>query len=483
MSESIEMLTKKISILLFIEFIFISTLTGCGAYYSSRFPKIGLASVRDQEVINEREIIKTPLAQDIKKNLQEDSSFIINEPIGNITLSQTLASVLMNNPQLSVFSKEIRAREAEIIQAGLLPNPELHFDSEDLANDQLLQFGDGPQIISSLSQVILLGGKRMKRVIAANLTRDLATWDYEVQRMNVLTQASKNFTAMLNAQEKLDLVKQLMQLAEQVVYVVSKRVERGKTSPVEETKARVALSSVRITLIHATQDFNASKKRLAALWGSTDPKFERIIGQFGKIAPIPSLEQLTQLIHQNPDLARWATELTQRKAIVDLEKSEAIPDITVSIGDILYPTPGQGMSRNVHGLAAGISVPLTIFDRNQGNILAAYHRLAKAEDAQYAARVQIVSDLSTAYQQLASARAEAIILNTQTVPGAQSAFDAATRGFSLGKFDFLSVLNAQQTLFDSKAQYLQALTEYHQSVAEVERLIGDRLEAAMNLGG
>ncbi|CAB1275313.1 TolC family protein [Candidatus Nitrosacidococcus tergens] len=476
-------LIKKISNL-FIGYIVIATLTGCGAYYSSRFPKIGLASVRDQEIINEKKVIKTPLARDIKETLPEEETetFKVHEPAGNITLSQVLTLVLMKNPVLSVFSKEIRAREAEIIQAGLLPNPELHFDSEDLANDRLRQFGDGPQIISSLSQVILLGGKRMKRVIAANLTRDLATWDYEVQRMNVLTQTSKNFTAMLNAQEKLDLAKQLMKLAEQVVYVVSKRVERGKTSPVEETKARVALSSVQVELIQAAQEFHAAKKRLAVLWGSTEPKFERAIGQLREISPIPSLEQLTQLIHQNPDLARWTTELAQRKAIVDLEKSEAIPDITVSIGDVLYPGPGDGNpSTNANGLAAGISIPLPVFNRNQGDILAAHHRLAKAKEAQYAARVQIVSDLSTAYQELASARAEAIILNTQTVPGAQSAFDAATRGFRLGKFDFLSVLNAQQTLFDSKAKYLQALTEYHQSIAEVERLIGDRLEVAIHL--
>jgi cobalt-zinc-cadmium efflux system outer membrane protein len=95
--------------------------------------------------------------------------------------------------------------------------------------------------------------------------------------------------------------------------------------------------------------------------------------------------------------------------------------------------------------------------------------------------VRLTTGLSTAYQRLASAHAEATILKTQVLPGAQRAFDAANQGFRLGKFGFLSVLDSQRTLFDSKSQYLLALTDYHQAVAEVERLIGERLEAASNI--
>jgi cobalt-zinc-cadmium efflux system outer membrane protein len=59
------------------------------------------------------------------------------------------------------------------------------------------------------------------------------------------------------------------------------------------------------------------------------------------------------------------------------------------------------------------------------------------------------------------------------LPGAQSAFDAATRGFELGKFSFLEVLDAQRTLFQAKSQYLRTLSVAHQSAAEIERILGD----------
>jgi outer membrane protein, heavy metal efflux system len=79
---------------------------------------------------------------------------------------------------------------------------------------------------------------------------------------------------------------------------------------------------------------------------------------------------------------------------------------------------------------------------------------------------------------LAAAHIEVTTLKTQILPGAQSAFDAASTGYRLGKFGFLDVLDAQRTLFEAKAQYLRALASYHQALAEVERLIGEPVEAA-----
>ena len=61
------------------------------------------------------------------------------------------------------------------------------------------------------------------------------------------------------------------------------------------------------------------------------------------------------------------------------------------------------------------------------------------------------------------------------LPGAQSAFDAVTEGYHIGKFDFLEMLDVQRTLFDVRGSYIDALAEYHKAVADVERLIGEPL--------
>lgn len=398
----------------------------------------------------------------------------IAEPTGHLTLREVLALALEANPELAPFSREIRAREAAVLQARLFPNPELSVTAENLGNAVLKDF-DGPQTTVSLSQLILLGGKRARGIEVTALDRDLAAWDYETKRMDVLTRVAQAFVEVLRAQEGLALANDLMTVAERVVEAVSARVRAGKVSPVEETRAQVTLASVKIEQARAARELEAARKRLAATWGSTTPRFNAAQGKLDQVLPIPTLEALIQRLTQNPDLARWATEIAQRQAAIDLEESRAIPDLTVSLGVT------QFTDTNDSAVNTGLSIPLPLFNRNQGNVRAAQERLTKAMEERRAAEVSVTTALNTAYQSLAATHIEVTTLKTQVLPGAQSAFDAVSRGYRLGKFGFLDVLDAQRTLYGAKAQYLQALASYHQAVAEAERLIGEPVEAARSL--
>ena len=77
------------------------------------------------------------------------------------------------------------------------------------------------------------------------------------------------------------------------------------------------------------------------------------------------------------------------------------------------------------------------------------------------------------------AQNEISILHDDVLPGAKSAFDIANKGYELGRFSFLEVLDAQRTLFQNKVLYIRALTNYHRLINEIERLIAspiDRVE-------
>lgn len=396
------------------------------------------------------------------------------EPTGDLTLRNALALALLQNPELAAFSREIRAREAAMLQARLFPNPELSVTAANLGNAVLKDL-DGPQTTVSLSQLILLGGKRARGIEVAGLDRDLAAWDYETKRMDVLTRVAQVFVEVLRSQEGLVLANDLMALAERVVEAAAARVRAGKVSPVEETRARVTLASVKIEQAQAARGLEAARKRLGATWGSTTPRFETVHGKLDQVLLIPTLEGLIQRLTQNPDLARWATELAQRQAAIDLEESRAIPDLTVSLGVTQFTDSDDS------ALLAGVSIPLPVLNRNQGNIEAAHQRLTKAMEERRAAEVLVTTALNTAYESLAAAHAEVTTLRQEVLPGAESAFEAASRGYRLGKFGFLDVLDAQRTLFGAKAQYLRALASYHQAVAEVERLIGEPVGAARSL--
>lgn len=391
------------------------------------------------------------------------------EPTGSLVLPQALALALTQNPELAAFSWETRAREAATLQARFFPNPTFGANAANFGNRVIRGF-DGDVVTLELSQLIELGGKRAARTEAAALTKELADWDYETQRVNVLTQVSQTFIEVLTAQQRLVLTQQTQELANQMMATTAARVQAGKVSPVEETKAKVALASVQIELMRARKELEAARKRLAASWGSTEPRFEAVVGNLDAIQSLPSLASLLQRLAHNPDLARWATEITQRQALITMEKAKAVPDVTATLGASKYLMP------NDYALVVGFSIPLPVFDRNQGGILEAEHRLIKAEEEHRSAEVKIATALNTAYQRLDAAHSEVSALRQEVLPGAQSAYEASREGYRLGKFGFLDVLDAQRILFGAKTQNLLALADYHKAVAEVERLIGGSLD-------
>src|SRR5882672_6297856 len=139
------------------------------------------------------------------------------EPTDVLTLPQTLALALLQNPELSAFAWEVRAAEARTLQAGLRPNPELGLDVENLAGTGAFRGGRSAETTLRLSQVIELGGKRSRRLRVAALERDLAAWDYETKRLEVLTAVAQTFVEVLRAQERLRAEEELVRLAAQVL--------------------------------------------------------------------------------------------------------------------------------------------------------------------------------------------------------------------------------------------------------------------------
>ena len=167
----------------------------------------------------------------------------IIQPNGVITLREALALALMHNPELKAFSWDVRVSDARQLQAGLWPNPELDVEVENVGGSGELSGFDGAQTTIQLSQLIELGDKSDKRIKVASLEKELAGLDYEAKRLDVFTEVTKAFIEVLTTQQRLALMKELLQLSEELVGTVTMRVEAGKDSPLEKTKATVAHSN------------------------------------------------------------------------------------------------------------------------------------------------------------------------------------------------------------------------------------------------
>jgi cobalt-zinc-cadmium efflux system outer membrane protein len=392
-------------------------------------------------------------------------------PMDKLTLADALGLVLKHNPTLAGFAAEIRARDAAALQSGLLPNPELGVEVENFAGQDDLEGFDGAETTIAFSQLIELGNKRSKRQQVAVLDKDLAGWDYQGKKIDVLASTAKAFIQVLVAQEQVSLNDELVKLAEKTATAVGERVDAGKVSPMENIRAQVELAAARSEANKASRELEASRRRLASFWGGKQAGFAEVVGSLTEITSLPAEETIQNLLKTNPVLARWQSELDRSEAALALARAEAVPDLNISAGVRNF----QETDNNA--LLVGFSVPLPLFDRNQGAIGEAGAKLEKARQERREAQVALLTELSETWQNLSAAYVESSTLRDKILPGAHEAYESTELGYREGKLDFLQMLDAQRTLFDVKRQYLLALRTYHMTSTDMERLLGASLKS------
>ncbi len=393
---------------------------------------------------------------------QSTSTISPPQPTGKLTLANAIALTLLHNPNLKSFAYQIRAREAAAIQAGLRPNPTLGYAIENYDPSNEGDFLKRQTI--RISQIIELGDKRQKRINLANVNTRLAAWNYEAARLNLVALVARRHIAVVAAQQRLTLAGQNHILAKQVFDIAQQRAKAGVISNAQKDKAVVQLSLQTISLQNATHDLTAKRHALASLWNATSPSFTTAVANLNAPSKNPTLDQLVTASNQNPRIARWADELKQRSRAIDLARANAIPNLTLGGGLRYFPDADE------FAALLEFSAPLTIFDRNQGNILAARYHFANAYAQQQNARADMKTLLTRAHADLASAAFAWKTLNTQTLTAATSAFNAAKDAFQKGKTDYLVVLDAERTLNTVQSQLISAREKYHQAVADIEAL-------------
>jgi cobalt-zinc-cadmium efflux system outer membrane protein len=318
-----------------------------------------------------------------------------------------------------------------------------------------------------LSQAIELGGKRGARIASAQSESEVALADLASYRGALRADVVGAFFEVLVAQERLTLALASQQLSRKATGAAARRVLAGKISPVEETRARVAEANTKIELAQAGSELALAKRRLAAFWGGATALFDDVATPESPVASDATRAELQARLPLAPQMIRAQREIERQQALADVERSRRLPDLTVSLGSKRDDELGQRQT------VVGLSLPIPLFDRNQGNLRSALGRTDKARDQLRAVQQGLSLALAQASLRLDAARSELAILRSEILPGAQSAYEAGTQGFELGKFSFLDVLDAQRTLFQAKTQYIGALARSHQAAADIERIVGN----------
>ena len=376
-----------------------------------------------------------------------------------LTLEQALAHALRDNPDYLAARQETAAAAGARQQAGLLPNPELAFEVEDTRSASQTRS-------ITLTQPFELGGKRAARVAVAEANAGVVDADLEARRYALRADIIQGFYELLLAEEAVRLAKQSQALAQRSLDSSGAQIRAGKLSPVSGTRAEVEQVTQRLELRRALQQRDNARVSLARQLGVSVIELGEPVGDLDRLPEPPGEARLLQAIRQTPAMLKARQQVAAGDADVDLQRSQRYPDVRVSLGSQYDELEGERVN------LVGFSLPLPLFDRNQGNLLAASSRADQARDLQRATELQIQAETLQALRDWRSAAADVDDLRNRVMPAGQRTVDDLTRGFSLGRFAQLDVLEAQRALIAARGQYLLAQRAQIAAWARLERLHG-----------
>ncbi len=377
-----------------------------------------------------------------------------------LTLDAAMGLAMQAHPDLRAAKLERDAAQGASQQAGAWLNPELSALMEDTRRDSRTT-------TLQLNQTIELGGKRAARVNVAQWAQKQAGTDLAARQAQIKAQLTTAFYGLAVAQEQLRLADELAHLAARTREATAKRVAAGKVSPVEEVKAKVAEAQARAVSAGLASDRRAARQQLAMALGDPAVLFDQVDARIGQLPTPATWAQLEARMADAPALSRAQQEIQRRSALSDIERAKGIPDVTLSLG----VKRDEQLQRKQPII--GISLVLPLFDRNKGALLEASRREDKARAEQEALTAMLKTQVTEAFEQLNTALAQAQTLRQDVLPGARQALEVATKGYEMGKFNFLDMLDAQRTLFETETQALAATAQAFRADARLLELLGD----------
>lgn len=383
----------------------------------------------------------------------------------NLTLSQALQRAASVSPRLAAADRTIGMSEGRREQAGMLPNPTLGLEADNLAPGGAVP-GQPIQTTLLLSQLIELGGKRDARVAAALGDYDAARLEREAARLELFSEVTVAFVGALAAQRRSALLDRHVAALERLLPLMQRRVEAGASSPAEVSRVQATIGFTQLERERTRLALAQSRRELAILFGTDIPDFASVAGDFGRLARPAPFDSIVAAIEANPQLTRWTAVRARRDAELLSARLKAVPDVTASVGWRRYEDTPE------NALRLGLSMPIPVLDRNRGGIREAQEAARRTEAERAINRQTLIGIVGKAHDSASSALVQVDLLRRVVLPAARRTLATIESGYDQGRFTALEILDAYQKVADAELMEHDALAGLHASLATIEGLIG-----------
>jgi len=384
-----------------------------------------------------------------------------------LTMEAALQRALAASPRLTAAERDIGIARGQRIQSGALINPQVTYEQDNSFGSGAYRGTRSAESTLQISQMFELWGKRDARIAAGQAGLDAASIGRQAARLEVLSETAIAFVTVLGLQRRIHILDEQIEAIDKISPLLQRRVEAGASSVAETGRAEVASALVKADRERTRSALASARRELAILMGEPAPKFAIVSGRLEATGKPPTFQSVVMAIDANPQLVRWKAVYAQRNAELLLARLKPYPDVTVSAGWRRFNDTSDNAVR------LSVSVPIPVFDQNQGNILSAQESLAKTATESKANRNMLIVVAGRAYDSLQGSLQELSVLRVTAIPKARNAAEAISEGYGQGRYSLLEVLDAQASVAQARLREQEAQQNFHVAVATIEGLVGN----------
>jgi cobalt-zinc-cadmium efflux system outer membrane protein len=381
---------------------------------------------------------------------------------GPLTVTDLERLALAHNPTLVQAAAFVDAARGKALQAGLPFNPTIGMEAEQIGAGNTA----GEVRWFTLQQQIVTGGKLRLSRLKYQKEAELAEIQAHAQRLRVVNGMASAYFAVLAAQRSAENHRKLLENAREAQKTTEQLVNVGQANEPDLLQAQVEVQRAEVALRTAEARLREDWVHLATAVGVPDLPQQPLTGSLEPDgAPLTWEESLARLCQESPELLFSLAKVQQDEIVVERERREPIPNVTVRGG------VGYNFETRNNTADAVFSLPLPVFDRNQGTVRQARADLARSRAEVTRVQLDLQRRLSTAFTRYQTARDEVETFRTKTLPTAQKAYEWYLDQFKKRRAAYPQVLVAQRTVYQLNEDFNRALLDFRRAEVEVRGLL------------
>lgn len=390
---------------------------------------------------------------------EPDNSIHIAKVMGLPELTQLTVD---SHPRLAEVGWAVEAARGQAIQAGLYPNPNFDVSGDELSD----RTGPGGIWNVIASQEIVTANKLGLSQAAQLKKVDQASLNVIAERYRLLTDVRQAYFEALTLQRRAEILKELVGLAGQSVSNSKALLEAGEVAELDVVQLEVDLERYRADLEATQRALPGAYRKLAARVGHQDMPISELIGSLDTPLPDYNLDQVRlYVLGIHPKIRAAQIGVEQAQFALQRAKVEPIPNVTVGGG---YTHQSQNRSDDWD---IGLSLPVPIWNRNQGGIFAAQAQVNEAVNQVGRVENELIDGLGEAFSAYSAARERSERYKTLILPKAQRTYEMSRKAYQGGQFAYLRVLQAQRAVAETNLELVRSLGEMWNAASRIAGLM------------